>query len=266
MRWLIGVYHRRSFALAGALALTAAVFSAGGAAGQAKELAQESGKPHKPAWQWSLAERLAARFDVANMDARMAEDAAKREKWLQTFDGEIDIPETQPSIDGRRAPELLLPHELFSALISEAFPEDGRPSEMRGPIEEGAAVLGFGSDLWTRLEKSAAPYLKLRSARYRSAMAALARSQSLAEDETVMRLECRARADALAKAQAEFGKDSFMRLLYEVVAPMYGIDYTGVSNEADRLRSQEGGCRWRRAGRRPRSVVRTPLCLGRHES
>lgn len=177
------------------------------------------------------------------MDARKANDAARRANWLQTFGGEIDLPESQPSIDGHREPELLLPHELFTVLIGEVFPEDGRQSEMKGRFEDGAVVLGFGGDLWKRLEKSASPYLKLRKEHYQIAMAARARSQSLEEDEAAARLECHARADALVKAKAEFGEELFMRLLYEAVAPVYSIGYTAEAYEVDRLRSREGGCR-----------------------
>jgi hypothetical protein len=127
--------------------------------------------------------------------------------------------------------------------MTEAFPEDGRPSEMKSRFEEGAVVLGFGSDPWIRLERSAAPYLKLRNQVYRNAMAALARSQSFEEDKSMAQRECRAMTDALAKAQAKFGREPFLRLLYEVVAPVSGVGYSGESDEADSLRSREGGCR-----------------------
>jgi hypothetical protein len=188
-------------------------------------------------------ERLAARFDPAAMKARAAEDAVSREKAEAMFGEHFEAPVDQHSVVGSRNPELLLPIELFRNLISNAFPEDGRDHGYpRERIEEAAAALGIGSDLWPRLEKAATPYLQVRNARYRRAMAALARSEELEDSASDDFAHCRSLAQALTAAKAEFGEETLLRLLYQEVAPNIGITYNLDQETRNRLRSMERGC------------------------
>lgn len=231
---------RRCLAAA-ALFVAGTTLLSGPAAGQVQDTATNQ-PARKAAWRWSVDERIAARLDPARAEARRAANEAQREKRRRLFG--IEGSEGQPSIDGRTEPELLMPTELFSALISEAFPEGGRlPGEMKEHIEEGAVVLGFGSDLWPRLERAAAPYLRLRKERHGRAMAALEPPDNPAEDKAQQLRVCRARAEALARAEAEFGEDLFLRLLYEVVAPPMSFGYSPETSTAGHLRFVEGGCR-----------------------
>lgn len=226
---------------AAALFVAGTILLSSPAAGQAQDTAT-SQLARKPAWRWSVDERIAARLDPARAEARRAANEAQREKRWRLFG--IEGSEGQPSFDGRTEPELLMPTELFSALISDAFPEDGRPpGEMKERIQEGAVVLGYGSDLWPRLERAAAPYLRLRREHHERAMAAREQPDSPAEDKAQQLLVCRARAEALAKAEAEFGEELFLRLLYEVVAPPMSFGYSPETNTADHLQFVEGGCR-----------------------
>jgi len=226
------------------VAAAVAFLLAGAASAQPRESTAVANSGRKPAWQWALDERLAARFNPAAMKARAAQDAAGRERAAAQFGERFDAEADQHSINGRREPELLLPSEVFRNLISRAFPEDGQgQGEVRRRFEEGAAVLGFGSDFWVRLETVAAPYLKVRNDRYQRAMAALARSEAPESSESDELAHCRSLAQALNEAKAEFGDELFLRLLYQEVAPTMAITYSVDEGTRDRLRSQEGGCR-----------------------
>lgn len=225
--------------------LALAVLLAGAGVGQAQEARREqaSSEPPKPAWRWTLEERLAARFDPARMKARAAEAAVEREKAAKIFGERFDAADNQHSIDGRREPELFLPTELFETLLSWGFPLDSEnQAEQRETIEERAVVLGFGRDLWGRLERASLPYLQIRQQRHRRAMAALARSELFEDTEVEATLACQARAKALAAAKAEFGEETFLRFLYEVMTPSLSFDYLVEEDTVEHLRTMEGGC------------------------
>jgi hypothetical protein len=212
------------------------------------------GSPSKPAWKWSVDERLAKRFDPESMKAR-AEARAARLKDLERhfpaptddlFASEVKNQQNVDTIQGDTNPELFLTFELFDQLLEMGFPPHGmNQRESRRLIEEQAVVLGFGQDLWDRLERAAAPFLKLRRREERLARNGLLPSRPA--DGTKMSPEalhwCRERARAIAAAKAEFGEESFLRLLYAGVTPGFGITYVFDPGDADRLRYVEGGCR-----------------------
>lgn len=131
--------------------------------------------PRKPAWKWSVEERLAARFDPVALEARAARHRAESEE-LKKGEPELLAHAGPPrgdldSIDGAETPELFLPWELFSHLLELGFaPEEEDLSASRGSIEERAAALGLGHDLWQRLENAAFPLLQLRRDQFRRAM------------------------------------------------------------------------------------------------
>ena len=209
-------------------------------------------KIRKPAWQWTLAERLAARFDPAAMKARQARrlaeheahQAARRARGVPE-DPIFDHFEPSPdSIEGKENPELFLPHELFNFLLITCFPPEGDLFS-RGRIEQRAPALGLGSDFWSRLGKISEPLLDLDSKRHKLAMEAIRSGAEVPEVEGPY-LRCRLRADALSAAKAEFGEEVFLRLLYEAVAPSIGISGSPDQDMAEldeSLRYQEGGCR-----------------------
>lgn len=176
----------------------------------------------KPAWKWTVEERLAKRFDPADLKARS-------------------------TLDGADTPELFLPSELFLALLMKGYPPDGRhQADARRSIDERAAALGFGADFWKRLGKVAAPYLELRRERDRLS---LAPSRSAADEKRLAgslapEVLCRVRAEALAAAKAELGEEPFLRLLYSAVAPSLGIGSSiDDGKAAAQLLHVERGCR-----------------------
>jgi hypothetical protein len=203
--------------------------------------------PSKAAWRWTTEERIARRFDPEAMKARIAEEQAEkraRQRLFPKVDDELFVSgdegngSVMDTLNGRKHPELFFPNELFAHLLNDAFPPDGEyQSESRLPIEERAAALGFGRDLWPRLEKAAAPLLKLEAERAR-------RRAGPGDKDEAIRL-CRVRAQALAAAKSEFGEEAFLRLLYEAVAPGMAREIIGrglVVEDVDRMRYIAGGC------------------------
>ncbi len=210
----------------------------------------------KPAWKWTLDERLAKRFDPEAMATRVrekeAEQKAIRDRLLLPEEDDplfkVD-PQARPPIDvidGKRVPEILMPAQLFNILLDRGFPAD-RPGdrELREPIEARAAALGFGEDLWPRLEKAAAPFLELERESERLRLPQPKSFADFKKDRAAMR-KCRARAQAFAAAMEEFGEEPFLRLLYEAVAPTIGTMYSFSDSEPAELAVQarfwEGGC------------------------
>lgn len=222
-----------------------------GSARRSEAAARREELARKPAWKWTVEERLAKRFDPEGMAARERERVAEREAHraripsstgspLFDFEEPADGPRSD-RIDGRKYPELYLPFELFIVLLDHGFPPDGQyTSELRGPIEERAAALGFGQDLWPRLEKAAAPLLELHREDERLHRSAPTSAPDLKDDGRSI-LFCHTRARAMAAAKAEFGEEPFLRLLYEAVAPDLQIEFfpPGVAKDLHYL---EAGC------------------------
>ena len=205
-------------------------------------------RPGKAAWRWTTEERLARRFDPEAMKARVAEERAEQlaiEKRFpkindELFTGGEDTGAVMDTLNGRKHPEVFFPDELFSRLLHDAFLQVGEDqTESRRSFEERAAALGFGRDLWPRLERVAAPVLRAEKERRRSDPG----------DEAKMKGEairvCRVRAQSLAAAKVEFGEEPFLRLLYEAVAPGIVRDVVGSglgSEDVEGMRYTSGGC------------------------
>ena len=191
---------------------------------------------HKPAWQWTLDERLAARFDPA---AQAARQAAHRDALAGLhLGGPADM------VDGRESPELYLPTELFNQLLDVAFLDlEFLGPERRHSIETRASSLGFKSDLWPRLEAAVSPYLKLRRTPYTlfGSQAPLGGRGLFGQPSRELSL-CHLQAEALASAKAEFGERAFLRLLYEAVAPTTRLSYTINSLSRAQAKYIEEGC------------------------
>jgi hypothetical protein len=209
------------------------------------------GNPPKPAWRWSVDERLAKRFDPESRKARAEEQAAKLKDFQKRFPVPADDlfavknQQNVDTIEGETNPELFMTFELFDQLLEMGFPPRGmNQQESRRLIEERAVVLGFGQDLWDRLERAAAPYLKLQRREEQLARNGLLpeRPADGAKMSPEALLWCRERARAIAAAKAEFGEEPFLRLLYAGVTPGFGITYVFDLGRADLLRYVEGGC------------------------
>lgn len=194
----------------------------------------------KPPWKWTLEERLAKRFDPDEIAARAALGEKRMQEeppfppGLPEWD-EALMESAKTIINGRDTPELFTPMELFIHFVEGAYSFDGRDQRIRRQrVEEEAAALGFGADLWQRLRRVAAPYIKLFQEDHRIAIA-----EKLETGPTPPEVLCGARRDALDAALDEFGEEAFLRLLYEVVAPPLSTSMLMPEN----LRRWEGGCR-----------------------
>jgi hypothetical protein len=118
----------------------------------AKAEVRKSGDIAKPAWEWTVDERLAQRFAPKAMEARAAEHAAEERAFLRRFpEAANDFPETKgtgspqhdtDSIDGDKTPELFLPFELFDHLLNMGL-TSGADLESRTIIEQRAVALGL---------------------------------------------------------------------------------------------------------------------------
>jgi hypothetical protein len=203
----------------------------------------KAGEAPKPAWKWTIEERLAERFAPERRKARLASAQAQ----LQEMPGltgltETQIEQLQVSIDGAETPELLLPSELWVALLIKAYPWDGRrQQENRRAIEARAAALGFGADFWPRLGGVVSNLLELRREADRLG---LAEHMNIPADPRLKvpltpEVLCGAKDDALAAALAEFGEEAFLRFLYKAIAP----EVNAPESSPEKLRRLEGGCR-----------------------
>jgi hypothetical protein len=204
----------------------------------------------KSVWNWSLEERLAARFDPGKIAARAEKRAARDKAARELFPSEEGLEDSSSSnalrdeIRGRETPELFLPIELFNALMESGFlAGEEYQTEYRDRIQQRAVALGFGKDLWSRLERVTGSYLTLQRRRERlSTQKEPLSAKDTAELEAVSNRSCLARAQALAAAKKEFGEEAFLRLLYEAIATSVSISYEANAQAAENLRRMEGGC------------------------
>jgi hypothetical protein len=105
--------------------------------------------------------------------------------------------------------------------------------------------MGLGSDFWERLEDIASIYItdyrrvaEMREG-VRNGSPAERRAIEAAIDGMHQRL-CRERADALRRAEIEFGP-ALLKYLYSSIAAER-VDYFDAIASADHLRAETGGC------------------------
>jgi hypothetical protein len=200
----------------------------------------------KPAWEWTLDERIAKRLDPASIRER----ALENEKDLVERGGfrPEEIVPVRFVVEGRRDPELLMPFELLGSILhGVAEMEERETRSIYGPkiIESGWDEVFF----WQTLEEASAEYTKTQRERLTAPRQArlLPRSErySIASNSDSEGLhECGLRVEALKLIRQKLGSVKFDRFLYENVAPNVSIssDFP-LANEEWRLRHIEGGCR-----------------------
>jgi hypothetical protein len=185
----------------------------------------------RPAWEWTLEERLAKRFDPLSItDRHVAHEKFNAECCHEYSHG----PETN-FIQGFRDPELFLPHEVFSALLTAFYPKDRElEARQREGYSEGMEEFGYDKQVfWSTLEKMAEPYLATQWKDH---------SGTHAHVQEALDRQCRALYDALQLARAEFPQ--FDRFLYTRIAPGSQRDgWNSAKDQAAQLRFEAGGCR-----------------------
>jgi hypothetical protein len=188
-------------------------------------------QPERRPWQLTSEERLARRFDPEHIRDRQAayEAAHPRSRPARFIPAGVEKADqrnvTVYRIDGRRNPDLFLPHELFDGLLTALVPDARRREQQRTAYGPGIRALGFNeADFWEQLEAIASDYVALKHSSPDSNEAAL----------------CRARHDALRAARNSFG--SFDALLYSVIAPARQVSVATDTDDAARLIAAEKGC------------------------
>lgn len=191
----------------------------------------------KRAWEWTLEERLVQRFDPSGIQERETAYRAAHGGQLGSSPSKL----TQVSysaenvayrIDGRRNPELFLPHELFDSLVTGLVPDIELRTKQRVFFESKIRAFGFDADLfWAELSSVSQEYVSVKYDNSRVA------SPVTAHD------HCRARFLALQAARRSFGHNRFEQFLYEVIAPSKQMSsVTGGSDPASQLRDADKGC------------------------
>ncbi|HEX8407451.1 MAG TPA: hypothetical protein VF883_01200 [Thermoanaerobaculia bacterium] len=189
--------------------------------------------PGRPAWKWTFEERLAQRFDPVKIRERAIAYQAEHPHLLaqQSVRTRADIAVDDRAvvsyvIDGRRNPELFMPHELFATLLTVVLPQEPLRSRQRDYYREDIRRFGFDdSAFWTNLEHAV------------STAAPLAQWSAQPGEEL-----CRMRHRALQSARAFFG-DRLDAFLYEVIAPsqQHAVT-TNLTDPAAALKRAAQGC------------------------
>jgi hypothetical protein len=210
--------------------------------------------PRKPAWEWTLDERIAKRLDPVSIRERTQareRDRVEKDGFTAEVLASVGLLATPVRfiVEGRRDPELLMPSELFGSIIEGVEEPDNRHGTRRIYRDE-IRESGWEEDFfWQTLQEATAEYWTMTDERI--AMERRARTLPLAERralnikaEALSVSGCRLRAEALQRVRQKLGAEKFDRFLYEKVAPNVGIssDFP-FGNEEWRLRYIEGGCR-----------------------
>ncbi len=218
----------------------AAVAGAGAAeVDPARSREERTRSASKPAWAWTLEERMDRRFDPTDSNRRRKAPSGSSEPKAAA---------AANLVEGSQDPELLLPHEVFDQLLTRAFfsrLEDATPA--REEISSAARLRGLGDGFLDDLQELAGPYLQTRSAQ--KAYPAIygttpdpEKREVMQEMERAWHAVCRARNEALQAARSRYGEEPFHRFLYEAVAPAMTVRVTDTASNRERLRFEAQGC------------------------
>jgi hypothetical protein len=199
-----------------------------------------------------LLEARAADLDNRERAARRADVQANSvRRAIAISEGRIQAGDDTFIVDGSRNPELLMPTELMHSLPA-AFNPDPSLRKYREKWDVRGASQYLGEDPWPRLYAVAREYIDAEIEVHRLGMqirrATVAERDSLQKQNDELqegnRL-CRLRAEALSRARNAFGRETFDRFLYRVIAPDAFRRTSTSSAEAfaETLLWQDGGCR-----------------------
>ncbi|HEV2722923.1 MAG TPA: hypothetical protein VG323_23060 [Thermoanaerobaculia bacterium] len=215
-----------------------------------------SAPPTKPSWQWTIEDRLAARFDVTARNRRIETFEARRNTNQALATTQSRKPFTPPMPDPSRPtdviqgldhPELLMPFEIFGSFTRAAYGAMDKTSEVvkQDALRKGLAI-GLPPDFLRVLETQAHTFIALQreelqlvesiaSGKVADRQGAMARLSKVRDD------ECASRWSAMENLRRRLGP-RFAEFLYTAVAP--GVSRTFFEPvSAEQLRRQEEGCR-----------------------
>jgi len=170
-----------------------------------------SGSGTKEPWNYSDAERVAARLEHDRRDRVSAQSNPTSSSR-----------EYREQIDGRVTPELFLPFELFDRLVGGIASDAQQRTGVRTTLRPGIKLYGYDPEtFWSSLAAVSAPYIKEREKHWNGYGHAPQFITSSGKTVTagIDRDVCVARIAALNEARRRFGAAAFDRFLYEVVAP-----------------------------------------------
>ncbi|HYC89930.1 MAG TPA: hypothetical protein VEO54_12015 [Thermoanaerobaculia bacterium] len=198
----------------------------------------------KEPWEWTVEERLAARFNSSARKDRVAR-AAQGERNVRIATAAHDEPSRFDSLHGRVHPELLLPTEVFGSFVRAAFTlDDAAAEEFRKDAAGKARQFGMPPSLLRDVATVSAEYAGVE-ARIKQTRDRLLTSSGKDLQEglaTLRRLEseaCKARFLALSELRSRY--PGFDRYLYGAIAPNVFFEVYEVQH-ADELRRNERGC------------------------
>jgi hypothetical protein len=203
----------------------------------------------KEVWEWTVEERLAARFDLGSRQARVDEHARSVREKRPTRPGGNSV-ESLPlpfdSLRGNATPELLLASEIFGEFVRVAYAfDDDVASQIRLDAERRAALAGLPPTFMVALGDAVRDYAEtergVRELRERLNRGAGAETEQLLTDLRRMEAEaCRRRVSAMNALRAEYA--GFDRFLYQGLAANLSFAIFEVQ-EPETLRRNERGCR-----------------------
>jgi len=184
--------------------------------------------PKQP-WQWTLDERLRARFDPESRAQRLFE--SRRIEGSRQRSGDV--------LNGRRHPELFLPSELFERFVRDAmvlFPR-AAPQTFRQESDDLFLKKSEWSDLTRLVVDYGIAIGEEEKALKTNGNVAAVRARS-----------CAAEAIAFRRVRARFGRERFDRFLYTVIAPQISRSSSSSTLKQDaaqiaELRRRETECK-----------------------
>jgi hypothetical protein len=207
-----------------------------------------SSPPSKPAWQWTVDERLAVRFDEKARSQRIDDYSSERVLAQARRSGHPtpDVARPAEVLRGSQHPELLMPFEIFSSFTRAAYgEEDATARTVRDSALRKAVPIGLPADFLETWQSVAHGFITLqreelnvRQAVYTGKSADVKRDTERIRE--LERLACQSRTKAMRELRTRFGA-RFDEFLYRVAAPNV-TRILGDPGTADQLRSEEEGC------------------------
>lgn len=191
----------------------------------------------RPAWQWTVEERIAARCspEAARARVRGTDPGVAAMSVVGMHRAHADV------ISGKTHPELFLPTELFEDVVRGAFLQDG----WREVYASDMAKAGLPRDFVASLERISSTYVPLLREQeqirsHRSQLGPAERAVAIARLAKLDIEICRTRHTTLLAARARFGI-ALDRFLYGPVARSRTMYFDELS-DAVALTTREKGC------------------------
>jgi|GEM_PF-6253519 len=208
-------------------------------------LRAQSEPPEKAPWQWTLEERIAARYNPERMRERVERGARQAAKQ------DYEVPPGQQTISGHEEPEQFLPTEVMSELLYTVFGSNREARQIwRRVFEERLAAAGvkLPADFYRDLSILANEHLgRLHRARQKAQelpnLKGNERAKALKEIQALQQGGCERTFELLTQARALFGQKTFDEILYVGIAVGKWQTFVYKPGDEARARHIEEGCK-----------------------